>query len=184
MNFKGTGPDCVFFLDNVDFRPVEGTAMPPEYAAPLHINRTSQPMSVSLGGETFYDLDGTEYNGTVTLPPYSSKLLIRGSGPQNKEPDAVGETSPGRPDEFALHQNYPNPFNPSTTIGYTLPAGDKVKLEVFDPLGRLTARLVDEHQDPGYHQVLFTSNDLASGTYFYRLQAGDLQSTRKLVLLR
>jgi len=158
--------------------------MPPEYAAPLHINRTSQPMSVSLGGETFYDLDGTEYKGTVTLPPYSSKLLIRGSGPQNKEPDAVGETSPGRPDEFALHQNYPNPFNPSTTIGYTLPAGDKVKLEVFDPLGRLTARLVDEHQDPGYHQVLFTSNDLASGTYFYRLQSGDLQSTRKFVLLR
>jgi hypothetical protein len=88
------------------------------------------------------------------------------------------------PTEYSLAQNYPNPFNPSTVISYGLPHDDKVRLEVYDLAGRLVTRLVDETQKAGNHQVTFTNKSLASGTYFYRLQAGAFSATHKLVLIK
>jgi M6 family metalloprotease-like protein len=98
---------------------------------------------------------------------------------------------PSVPTEYGLDQNYPNPFNPSTTIGYTIAgaggqgssAGD-VKLVMYDMLGREVAVLVNEKKGPGSYTVTFTSDGLASGTYFYRLQAGRFLETKKLLLLK
>ena len=88
------------------------------------------------------------------------------------------------PTVFSLAQNYPNPFNPSTVISYGLPFEAKVRLEVFDLLGRLVNCLVDETQQAGIHYVTFTSGGLTSGMYIYRLQVGTFTATRKLVLLK
>ena len=85
---------------------------------------------------------------------------------------------------FSLDQNYPNPFNPSTTIGYQLPVNSFVSLKVYDVLGRFVATLVDEKQSAGNHSVTFTADNLASGVYFYTLQAGAIHETRKLLLLK
>jgi hypothetical protein len=87
------------------------------------------------------------------------------------------------PAEFLLRQNYPNPFNPSTTIRYELPKTSHVSLNVYDVLGREVSVLVNERKDAGVHEVKFEGANLASGVYFYRLQAGDFVSVKKLLLL-
>ena len=88
------------------------------------------------------------------------------------------------PADYALSQNYPNPFNPSTTIKYELPKSSEVRLTVFDMLGREVSVLVNERRDAGVHEVKLDGSHLASGVYFYRLQAGEFVQTHKLLLLR
>ncbi len=86
--------------------------------------------------------------------------------------------------EFALLQNYPNPFNATTTIRFALPHEARVELKVFDLMGREIARLVDGEVTAGNHAMPFDAQGLASGIYFYRLNAGAFQQTRKLALIR
>jgi hypothetical protein len=95
------------------------------------------------------------------------------------------------PVAFELHQNYPNPFNPSTTIAYSIPGSREggvgsmeMKLAVFDLLGREVAVLVNEKKTPGSYEVKFDGSNLASGVYFYRLQAGYFTQTKRLLLLK
>ena len=90
----------------------------------------------------------------------------------------------GAPTVFSLAQNYPNPFNPSTTIRYGLPRVSHVLPTVFNTLGQTVATLVNESEDAGNHDVRFDASGLASGVYFYRLQAGSFVRTKKLVNLR
>ncbi len=85
---------------------------------------------------------------------------------------------------FSLSQNFPNPFNPSTIITYQLPAYSHVTLQVFDVLGRRVKTLVNENQTMGNHDAIFDARGLASGVYFYRLQAGNLVQVRKLILIK
>jgi hypothetical protein len=88
------------------------------------------------------------------------------------------------PATFRLLQNYPNPFNPSTTIQYALPKSLVVRLSVFDMLGREVSVPVNERSEAGVHEVKYDASRLSSGVYFYRLQAGDFVSTKKLVVLK
>ncbi len=91
--------------------------------------------------------------------------------------------------EFELKQNFPNPFNPTTKIRYKIPSSITVqeiyvKLIVFDVLGNEIAKLVNEEKPAGNYQVDFNASRLASGVYFYRLQAGSFFETKKMILLR
>jgi hypothetical protein len=88
------------------------------------------------------------------------------------------------PATFLLAQNYPNPFNPSTTIRYGLPQRSQVVLVVYNALGQEVATLARGEQEAGYHEVRFDASNLSSGVYFYRLTAGNVVQTRKLLLLR
>jgi len=88
------------------------------------------------------------------------------------------------PRTYALDQNYPNPFNPVTTIQYQLPEEVKVRLEVYDLLGRKVATLLDRRVPAGYHEVSFDASSLASGVYIYRLMAGSFSKTRKMMVMK
>lgn len=88
------------------------------------------------------------------------------------------------PINFSLDQNYPNPFNPSTVINYHLPLSSHVTLKIYDELGREVRTLVDEVKPAGSYTVKFNSNSLSSGVYFCRLQAGNYNETKKLMLLK
>jgi len=88
------------------------------------------------------------------------------------------------PITFQLLQNYPNPFNPTTTIRYSIPKGTKITLKVFDILGKEVATLVNEFKNAGSYYTDWKPSNIASGVYFYRLQAGDLVKTNKLIILR
>lgn len=85
---------------------------------------------------------------------------------------------------FDIQQNYPNPFNPATTISYNLAKATEVMLTVYDITGRRIAFLVDELKQAGQHSIVFDARILASGIYFYRIQAGDFVETKKMILLR
>jgi len=84
----------------------------------------------------------------------------------------------------ALHPPYPNPFNPSTTIGYDLPLTADVRLNVYDALGRMVARLVSGHQSSGSYLVSWGADGLPSGLYIVRLEAGAYLETWQLMLLK
>jgi len=88
------------------------------------------------------------------------------------------------PRSFALEQNYPNPFNPTTTIRYALPRAGMVRIEVYDVTGQRVRLLADRVEEAGVHSVVFDAGTLASGTYFYRMQAGEFVETKRLVVLR
>ncbi|MEO8232624.1 MAG: M14 family zinc carboxypeptidase [Ignavibacteriota bacterium] len=107
------------------------------------------------------------------------------------------------PTGFELYQNYPNPFNPSTIIKYTIPKvtldlssraetrdeGSRTILKIYDVLGNEVATLVNEYKPAGNYEVEFNVGrdsrpDIASGVYFYRLQAGSFAQTKKMILLK
>ena len=88
------------------------------------------------------------------------------------------------PDVFTLDQNYPNPFNPATKIVYGLPTQARVKLEVYDLLGRVVATLVDNQQQAGQHTVEFDGSKLPSGFYIYRLSTPNQTIAGKMVLIK
>ena len=96
----------------------------------------------------------------------------------------VKQVSDVIPDGFVLEQNYHNPFNPTTTIRYGLQHTSPVLLTVFNTLGQQVAQLVNEQQQAGFHEVIFHGNGLASGVYFYRIQAVDCAASERLVLLK
>lgn len=96
--------------------------------------------------------------------------------------DVPGESN--QPLVYTLHQNYPNPFNPSTTISYVLPQKSMVSLKVFNILGQDVQTLVNGEQGQGTHLAVFDASRLASGVYFYRLEAGDFTKVQKMVLMK
>ena len=95
---------------------------------------------------------------------------------------SVEQSGSGIPTEFALDQNYPNPFNPATTIHFAVPKGGPVSLKVYDLLGREVATLVSQELGAGYFTVRWQA-EVASGTYVYRLQAGEFVESKKMILL-
>jgi hypothetical protein len=90
----------------------------------------------------------------------------------------------GLPERYALEQNYPNPFNAMTTIEFALPQQGPVRLAIYDLLGREEAVLVDRVMEPGTYRIRWDATRAASGTYFYRLDAGTYVATKRMVLLK
>lgn len=87
-------------------------------------------------------------------------------------------------EQFELFQNYPNPFNPQTTIRFSVPKTEKIKLEIFNLIGQKVAVLVNEQLAPGIYTASFDGKQLASGMYFYRLTAAGFTKTHKMLLVR
>ena len=116
-------------------------------------------------GKYFYRLKQIDIDGTFE---YSSPVEIVIENPKT----------------FELAQNYPNPFNPSTSIQYQVSRNSNITLKVYDIVGNQIATLVDEFKSAGKYEVEFGAANLASGIYFYKLQAGSFVETKKMVLIR
>jgi subtilisin family serine protease len=135
-----------------------------------------------------------EANNLVTISAYSGTVTLGGTGSLPKtasgesKDDTGSETIPtakeSLPDAFQLSQNYPNPFNPTTVIIYSLPIDEKVAIKIYDVLGREIAELVSEFKEAGKYSVTFDASSLASGVYFYRIDAGKFSQTKRLVLVK
>ncbi len=96
---------------------------------------------------------------------------------------AIGN-EPSVPLKFGLEQNYPNPFNPTTNIEYRIADVGLVTLKVYNVLGQRVTTLVDKVEQPGSYEVQFNGSNLASGVYFYRLDAGGYSKTLRMLLLK
>jgi hypothetical protein len=85
---------------------------------------------------------------------------------------------------FELLQNYPNPFNPTTTIEFHLTNSGFTSLKIYNAIGNEIAILVDEFRSSGIYEINFNANNLPSGVYYYRLNVGDLNQTKSMLLIK
>jgi hypothetical protein len=139
-------------------------------------------VKVEQEGKLYFSSKG---NGKV-----SDRIVILQTSEQPPPPPINNETD-DIPKTFALEQNYPNPFNPSTKIRYQLPLKSIIRVEIYNLLGQRVQTLLDEIQDAGYKSVEWNSTNVASGIYFYRLNAANLDnpgtnflSVKKMILIR
>ena len=88
------------------------------------------------------------------------------------------------PSSFSLSQNYPNPFNSMTKVKFQIANSGKVKITVFDILGKEVATLVNEPLHPGTYETTFDAGNLSSGIYFYKLQTNNFSETKKMTLIK
>ena len=121
--------------------------------------------------------------GITLVSPEAKEVSYEFSG------DITKSASFNLPQNFHLSQNYPNPFNASTQIRYTLSQDAHVRLEIFNVLGQRVKVLVDEFQTAGYRQILWDGRNergdqVSSGVYLYRIDAGDYNEVRKMSLLK
>jgi photosystem II stability/assembly factor-like uncharacterized protein len=101
-----------------------------------------------------------------------------------KQPSVIKKDYDPIPFQSSLSQNHPNPFNPTTIIKYTLSKSIKVTIEVFNLLGQKIEALINKQMSVGSHEIEFTGKNLSSGVYLYRIEAGEFQEIKKMILLR
>ncbi|MBD3377681.1 T9SS type A sorting domain-containing protein [candidate division KSB1 bacterium] len=97
---------------------------------------------------------------------------------------SVAKNNTSAPFDFALSQNYPNPFNPTTTIDYSLEQKSNVKIQIFDLTGAWVTTLASGQHQAGQYSVTWDASNVATGTYFYRIEIDGQSLTRKMVLLK
>lgn len=141
---------------------------------------------------------GTGFTGVGNLfivnanePILMSDLNIEVRGHDNSSIQMTLEEASGvlTPRVYALDANYPNPFNPLTKISFSLPEAQNVRLNVYGIDGKKVATLVNETRSAGLHEVLWMGRDdngqaVASGLYFYRIDAGPYSQVRKMTLMK
>jgi hypothetical protein len=148
-------------------------------------------------GNTYYPAPahGTEENEYLVayeydMPANDANIDVYGAFYAGTPPASI-ERIPTTfvPDAFSLSQNYPNPFNPMTTIEFNLPSSERAVVTVFDMMGRKVATLLDQDMAAGGYRISWNSRDsygqdVSSGVYFYRLEAGSYTATFKMILMR
>lgn len=154
-------------------------------------------------GESFYLLEKDESNepfpawlfsfsgaGTVVAPAPGDSFTFVTRKPIRSDDVfefvgmiPVSTRSDELPTGFELSQNYPNPFSSQSTISYTLPTSQRVRISLYDGLGRAVRELVNRQIPAGSHRVEIDAATLASGVYFYRLDAGSVVETRKMLVV-
>ncbi len=135
-------------------------------------------------GRTSNGSDLGQWSSSSSYNQQWAVTTVTGKVADGDEDDGEVATDSPQPASFALHQNHPNPFNPTTNITYTLQNDDKVRLAVYDLLGREVLVLVNETQAAGSHEVTFSGSGLSSGIYFYKLQTTEGSITKKMLLAK
>ncbi|MCL6097418.1 MAG: T9SS type A sorting domain-containing protein [Bacteroidetes bacterium] len=114
----------------------------------------------------------------------NNRSPIISSIPTYNSTTAVNYDESTIPAGYLLSQNFPNPFNPTTTIKFSISKSQFVSIKVYDILGKEISTLVNEEKTPSSYEVQFNGSSLASGMYFYRMQAGSFSQTKKLLLIK
>lgn len=142
---------------------------------PLNLNWTGEAEKYKTKIIAF---DGSKNYSVTDAQNHLSELTTLSKGNESEE------TVASIPTDFSLLQNYPNPFNPSTVINYSLPENSFVSLKVYDITGKEILTLVNEKKDAGRYEVSFDGSNLASGMYFYKIQAGSFSKVMRMVLIK
>jgi hypothetical protein len=198
---RQTGLDPITIVDDLGYG---------EFTGDLFLPASQYVLQVTPGGDNdsvvaAFDADVRELFGATSVV-FASGFLNQGQGEdfglfvalQNGDvvalpaldtgtdggQDLVADVPGGGLQRLELGPNYPNPFNPTTTIAFSLPDERRVRVEVLDVRGRVVRTLADGTRGAGRHTLTFTADDLASGTYFARVRAGDEVDVRKMSLVK
>jgi hypothetical protein len=149
----------------------------------LSLSYQASTGQLSIAAQNPFSIVAAELIVTVEDPQgavSSDTILVQLQG----APVSIGEGSPEIPGQFVLLQNFPNPFNPTTQIRFGLPRSENVRIDILNLLGQHITTLVNDYKMAGYHQITFEAGAFAGGMYFYRIQAGNFQTVRKMILLK
>jgi spore coat protein H len=165
---------------------IAGIIRPFVYADPRKMYTNTQ-FEINL----ITDLNIGGVGGGNRIPGLKSFIQLRETSVQNQLSNLgidcstpVGEETGNLPEKFILLQNYPNPFNSSTLIEYQLPQQAYVQLKIYNLLGQEVSTLIDQQKDAGYYLISFDAGNLPSGIYFYSLTAGELNQTKRMIILK
>ncbi len=159
-----------------------------KYYKEYHVPHSSSGTEIQLAknfGQTYY----FEYSASFTTSNYLYAWL-RGciiNGILYGDTSLTGgtiQTPPEIPTEYLLYQNYPNPFNPSTKISFNIPLGGFVSLKVYNSAGAEIESIINSSLEAGPYTYQWIASDFPSGIYFYKIQAGELSETKKMVLIK
>ncbi|HPD25189.1 MAG TPA: polysaccharide deacetylase family protein [Candidatus Marinimicrobia bacterium] len=145
----------------------------PEGWSSAEISQNSEKINSKI-----VEIGTTKYLMFNVIPDEGDIILVKNVANAIQLKDEELPTTP------YLKQNYPNPFNPKTTIAYSISQKSFVTLRVYNLFGQEVVTLVNEDKIPGEYTVEFDGSYLPSGTYFYKICAGDFSSTKKLILLK
>lgn len=163
----------------------------------MEINNSGFDIERKTGNSEWVKIDFVKGNGSKPTPTsyrYENKNLQKGIyNYRLKQVDYNGnyeyfvlnsDVIIAPPQKYTVSQNYPNPFNPVTNINYNLPVDGKVSIKIYDITGGLVATLIDGNTTAGYHTATFDATNLPSGTYFYRIIAGEMKETKRMILVK
>jgi hypothetical protein len=162
---------------NINFFRNTGTSTNPVFTLEtenfimLDTGYESAPCFVDIDGDGDDDLFAGEFDGGLYFY-------------RNVTQTSVASRTTPQSQSFELYQNYPNPFNPVTTIEYSVPKTGFVTINLYDVLGREIKTLVNEEKTIGNYSIELNVNEISSGIYYYRMQAGSFFDTKKLVLMK
>jgi|GEM_PF-2799488 len=166
---------------NTDFQQPDSTTIINGERVNLSAWFDNPPQDLLLKFKWYFDNDPSTDNSLGGLFP-------------DNNPNGIAQDPPQLPEAFTISQNFPNPFNPTTTINYSIPKTCMVSIKIYNILGKEIASLVNEVKNAGNYSINFfaeggyesggNAGRLASGTYFYRMTAGNFVETKKLILLK
>jgi len=171
---------------SIDIGRTTQIGIPDEQYHKVIINLSDDQLTVTLDDSLFLTTTSSRLKKTGKVGFGSSKYAVFFDDVAvagDAIPASTNHTS-NMPEHYKLWQNYPNPFNLSTNIQFTLPRAENVKIEIYNGLGQRLKTLVNQLMQGGSHAVVFSGEDMVSGLYIYRMQAGDFQDIKKMVLLK
>jgi hypothetical protein len=139
-------------------------------------------ISLLANGSKLYSIWMDDYSGTYQI--WTALIDLNTIG--------INKIDTKVPEKYSIFQNYPNPFNPSTRIRFDIPQyailsganNQWVELKIYDILGHELTTLVNEHLQPGTYEIQWDGSNYPSGTYFYKIDAGDFVQSKKMILIK
>ncbi len=128
-----------------------------------------------------YRVTAVNNQSIESVPSLKVTARVAGAPLDKKGSDDLAKS---KPTDYIIAQNYPNPFNPTTVIKYQLPEAVNVTIKLYDMLGREVKEFINDTQEAGYYELTIDGSDLSSGTYIYRITAGEFTDSKKLLLLK
>ncbi len=170
----------------IDILRITKKGIPDEKYHQLSMNLSGDLITVTIDDSVFFETQSSRLlkEGRIGLGSarYSMMFddieIIR-----SDSPTSVSQQK-SLPDQFKVWQNYPNPFNPSTTIRFALQEPENVKIEIYNMLGQKLETLLNKPMSAGIHKVKFNVQNLFSGVYFYKIEAGRFHDFKKITLLK
>ncbi len=161
------------------------------YDSSSAVNFSVSATTAIYNGKTYYfqrwvgsgnnSYNGNNPNGTITN---MSNVIVQTAQFDTIVPFGIQNLNTGIPKIFALHQNYPNPFNPVTKIKFDIPKFANVTVKVYDVIGNEVAQVFAGDLAAGFYEADFNASSYASGVYFYKIDAGDFTSVKRMVLVK
>lgn len=161
------------------------------YDSASTVSFSPAPLQLTYNGKDYYfqRWNGTgngSYTGTNPNAVISNmtNVVVQTAVYDTIPPIGIQNLNNGVPVVYQLYQNFPNPFNPVTKIKFDLPEQSNVNIRVYDILGNEVARIYNGELTAGFYEIDWNASDFASGVYFYRIDAGDFSSIKRMVLVK